>query len=529
MARKDLSGKTYNSWNIITPNMVDGKTKGWLCRCSCGSEKVVKNIATVINGSSTSCGCLKKQLLRSNNPMHNPEVARKVSLAHKNDPARRDIARRAAILAQGEHVKKKRIETNLARYGGASPASSSEVRAKMAATNYATYGHKAPAGSVSVIDKMRSTTFDRYGVENIMKLKSLAELISEKIKEGRRNAGVERVANGETVVDECLRLGVLPTTYRNWRREFGQEYAESKLYEDKVPWRSSLEKKTLDILKELEPLGVNVESWNKSIKGSGLAYKPDIKVTLNDRELYLDVDGLYWHADRDPEDELSRNKQYHAEKAAAFAQAGIRLLQFRENEIRDKHSIVLSILKHQLNTSERRFGARKLSMKKVPESEALNFLSDNHMMGSIRGATHNGLWLGNELLCVMSTKFFSDTSLLEIARFAVKKDVSIAGAFFKLLSAARMKHSNALKIVNFVDLRFHTGASSVLNGFNLTKIHVGFEWTDGKNVFNRRFCVADSINGISELQRSRDMGLYKLYDAGQAKYEQLLGVISDKI
>jgi hypothetical protein len=518
MAKKDLSGKIYSRWTIVSPNMVEGKTDGWLCRCNCGTEKIVNNISTVISGKSTSCGCFRREHLKNNNPMFCAETAAKVSELIKADPNRAQIIHKAAIAAQTNEVKDKRRATNMERYGGAAPASSRLVKSKIAATNYARYGGISPVSSDLVKSKIVNTTFSRYGVDNIMKLQSMAKTVGDKISATRRAKGTEKTSNGLCVVDECRSLGVLPTTYRNWRRLAGQEYAESKLYADKVQWRSALEKRTLDLFEPLSSLDVKIESWNKKVlESETLPYKPDIRLSLGASVVYVDVDGLYWHSDRGEDDQERRS--YHADKAAAFAQEGVRLIQFRENEIRDKSEIVLSIVKHSLNISSRRVGARELNLCPVNDNSARDFLSNNHIMGHVQGATHHGLYLDTELLAIMSTKFIKKNKALDIARFAVKKDTSVAGAFLKLLNNAKRLRTDADMVINFVDLRIHTGASSVVNGFTLESVHLGFEWTDGKNVFNRRHCVADAEHNISELQKSQDMGLYKLWNAGQARYE----------
>jgi hypothetical protein len=56
----DLTGKVFGKLTVVK---VSGKVKGaylWLCKCSCGKEKVTKS-QYLIKGDTRSCGCLHKE------------------------------------------------------------------------------------------------------------------------------------------------------------------------------------------------------------------------------------------------------------------------------------------------------------------------------------------------------------------------------------------------------------------------------------------------------------------------------------
>ena len=50
----DISGQTFGRWTVIQRVKVDH----WLCRCSCGTEKVCHG-SHIKSGRSRSCGCLR--------------------------------------------------------------------------------------------------------------------------------------------------------------------------------------------------------------------------------------------------------------------------------------------------------------------------------------------------------------------------------------------------------------------------------------------------------------------------------------
>lgn len=60
MIKIDALGKRFNRWLVVSESSERSNSKQvlWLCRCDCGTEKlVVYNSLT--NGYSRSCGCLK--------------------------------------------------------------------------------------------------------------------------------------------------------------------------------------------------------------------------------------------------------------------------------------------------------------------------------------------------------------------------------------------------------------------------------------------------------------------------------------
>jgi len=60
----DLTGQKFGRWTVISLddefNGIYGKIY-WLCRCSCGIEKVILS-ENLLSGDTKSCGCLRKEL-----------------------------------------------------------------------------------------------------------------------------------------------------------------------------------------------------------------------------------------------------------------------------------------------------------------------------------------------------------------------------------------------------------------------------------------------------------------------------------
>lgn len=59
--KKDLTGRRFGRWTVIRraplpKKAATGERNGWLCRCDCGTSRVVLN-RSLVDGSSRSCGC----------------------------------------------------------------------------------------------------------------------------------------------------------------------------------------------------------------------------------------------------------------------------------------------------------------------------------------------------------------------------------------------------------------------------------------------------------------------------------------
>jgi hypothetical protein len=66
---KDLTGMKFGRLTAIKIDHKKNNSNYWLFKCDCGSDFIKKG-AIVKNGHTSSCGCLKKDLLRDKNSTH---------------------------------------------------------------------------------------------------------------------------------------------------------------------------------------------------------------------------------------------------------------------------------------------------------------------------------------------------------------------------------------------------------------------------------------------------------------------------
>jgi len=70
-AKINITGLTFGRLTVLSESDLrtkDGKVK-WLCRCSCGIEKIISG-KELRNGDSRSCGCLERETLLKRNTKH---------------------------------------------------------------------------------------------------------------------------------------------------------------------------------------------------------------------------------------------------------------------------------------------------------------------------------------------------------------------------------------------------------------------------------------------------------------------------
>lgn len=72
---------------------------------------------------------------------------------------------------------------------------------------------------------------------------------------------------------------------------------------------------------------------------------------------------------------------------------------------------------------------------------------------------------------------------------------------------------------SFVLSNYGTGNFLLNQGFKLEKETLGWEWTDFKKTYNRLKCRANMDNRcLSQSEHAKELGLFKIYDAGQRLY-----------
>lgn len=230
----------------------------------------------------------------------------------------------------------------------------------------------------------------------------------------------------------------------------------------------------------------------------------EVDIYLPEYELGIEYHGLYWHS------EECKSSDYHQKKFLKAQDRGITLLQFFEDQWRDKRDICKSIILHELEETPHTIYARECSVERFEggSERVENFFKGNHLMGAggpFREAA--GLVYEGELVSCLTVRRSKHYEADEILRFAHKKFHHIPGALSRLLS--RFDEP----LVTYVDLMHGDGTGYKNMGFKEAhKTDPNYWYTDFScRIPRQRFQATDDK---SERQLAQESGVSRIYGAG---------------
>jgi hypothetical protein len=459
-------GDMHGFWKIIG-NIEDNYVECLCTGCSSISKKI--EYGSLLRNETRSCGCKERELYRQT-----------LQLRYGIDSP-----------LQSLDFQQKREKTTIEKYGAKYFTQSEEGKAKVKQTNQMRFGFDAPTQHPDIKHKAQLTRRKNQNSHPLL-------------------------SNQKTIRHYCQEAGIV--NYSHALLIFREQGEEAFLrYCDNY---TSNIYSTESALVALLSSHVAIEKYDKFPLEFNANRKPDFRLEENNKILYVNIDGLYWHSEKEKDD------KYHFDLQESFKNNNQVIFQFREDELRDKPLIVKSIILNHLGMSETRIFARKCIIKKVDSPTAQQFLLENHLMGPTFSKGY-GLYYNNTLVCLMTFK--KKGKGLDISRFCNKLGHSVVGGFSKLLKHIIKEFSPSF-IQSFLDLRYSTGASYERCGFKLEKIHLSWKWTDGKETFNRLSCKANmDKRRLSQKEYAKELGWYKIYDAGQAKFILDLNIKKDQL
>lgn len=254
----------------------------------------------------------------------------------------------------------------------------------------------------------------------------------------------------------------------------------------------------------------------------------EIDIFIPSFNLGIEVNGLYWHRDR----ENGRySRDYHLNKTRYCNEQGIRLLHFYDAEIDNKFNIVKAILENKLNLNSRKIYARNTEIKYIDKDIKKGFLKDYHMQGNDRSSIHIGLYVGDELLSVMTFGNRQITRSVdhELMRYCVKSGVNVVGGFSKMLKFYTRNHK-VHNIKTYADKRYSDGNVYRLNGFKHLRDSTPSYWyfTSREYILYHRYNFAKHLlkNKLenfdinkTEAENMSANNYFRIWDCGQCVFE----------
>ena len=452
---------------------------------------------------------------------------------------------------KNEEVRARATKTNLERYGVPVPSMNEGVRerlkdsintayaergvdivSKRRSTNISKYGHAAAACAECVKEKTKSTNLQRYGDEFFTRSERYKNLLpSERRGEIKGlSERTSRILRSKELLEEELANCNMSAILFSEKHGISSSTAYRWIHFHDIRGVISRSAQEMKVENLLSDHGFVFESNNRVSLGNG----SEIDVFVPSLSFGVECHGNLWHS-YNPDSKYFKgrsDKNYHRKKLEAAEAAGIRLMQFFEDEINDKFDIVSSMIMNAVGKSER-IHARKTEVKIIDSKVARAFCEANHINGYAQSKLQVGLFLGGSLVSVMTfspSRYEKLQGAWEIVRFCSILNHTVVGGASKLIAAARKLVGQEMTcLLTYADLMHGTGNGYKACGFKeIGRTEVGYFWYSDnggresrqkyqrhklEKVFNETFPNEMTENDIMFLK-----GYRKLYNAGNAKF-----------
>jgi len=471
-----------------------------------------------------------------------------------------------------KEAQKRREETMLKKYGVRNSHQTIESIEKAKQTNRERYGGVGFASN-ELAQKTQSTIKEKYNVDNIMKVKSVAQKIgvmstkknnperAKKISESlkgresklkgktwndifgvekakqliqkrREKAQKEFLQNFEKYLNEhnvelvgdyinafhevkfrCKTCNHIFTN--NWNN-VQQGYLCPKCY-PRNDGTSKPEKDICEFIKSLD------SSLTVDLNNNKIIHPKQIDIYIPEKKIGIEFNGLYWHSETHGKD-----RKYHLEKTLNCLQKNIQLIHIFEDEWLFKQDIVKNRLKQILNYFNGiKIYARKCIIKEIETKIKNEFLEKYHIQGKDSSVIKLGAYYNDKLLAVMtfshgniSKGSTTNKEIWELNRFCSNYDYHIPGIASKLLTYFKRNYKWE-EIFSYADRRWSIGNVYEKLGFELNSITQPNYWYIQGLHRIHRFGLRkrpDEPKNITEWELRQKEGYDRIWDCGNLKY-----------
>lgn len=293
----------------------------------------------------------------------------------------------------------------------------------------------------------------------------------------------------------------------------------SRCYKCHPVGKSNWELQVYDFVKEIA---------SDAVSGDKSVISPkEIDIYVPSKRLGIECHGLYWHSEAARSDD-EFDKRKHLSKFQLAQEKGVKLLQLFEDEWRDKRDICESMIRHRLGLDSVRCKTWSTKIVEMTTEEERNFFDRNHIAGytpskvSWSLVDRNGIRVA--ALSVRSPRHQSKyNNHIEVARFALEKDLNVPGGLSKLMAHASKwaKKEGYSSIMTYVDRRIGGGAGYAASGFEkVSETDVDYWYTDNELRYDRfKFRAQD---GKPEKLVAAQAKVHKIYGCGSIVFKKEL-------
>ena len=219
---------------------------------------------------------------------------------------------------------------------------------------------------------------------------------------------------------------------------------------------------------------------------------------------------------------VTRSARVQAQRA--LEKQGIRLLRVFSNEWEQHKDLVQSMLLHKLGATTTKIMGRDTEVREVPTKEAVAFLDQNHLQGTVGSKIKLGCYHKDQLVALATfglQRYGGVEHAFELLRFANLQGHYVVGGFSKLLAHFR-RHYQAQHLISFADRRWSAGGMYESSGFKLTR-------TSTPNYFYFRPEEPHNLRSRVAFQKHKLQALLPAFDPAKSEVENMVANGWDRI
>lgn len=422
-AFKDLTGQQFGDWKVLEY----AGNRMWKCQCQC-KLGTIRNVHgySLISGKSTSCGHPKKD---------GNEV--KVGSIIENWTVLED-------LGNGKFRCK-------CKCGNEGIVNVSSLR----------YGYSKSCGCMQ--GELKSNTL----------IKKYGEVATNKIDNPRQPWQIDLATNKEALIsyiDKFNKTKDRKPTVKELSEALGiQKSATLKLIhkfeiDELINFYEFTSNGEIEVREFIQSIYNGTILYNKQ---NILNTRQELDIYIPDLKLAIEFNGNYWHCS------ILKDKKYHQNKTISAAKQGIRLVHIFEYEWNNEDSQrkIKDILRSIIERDKQRvLYARKLEIREIENSEAIEFCNKNHLQNGINSKVSIGLYNDTELVGTMTfgkNRYKKNTDEWEMYRLAYKAGTVITGGAERMLKYFITRY-HPTEIISYCDISKFTGNVYTRLGFKAT-------------------------------------------------------------
>lgn len=535
-------GDRFGEWEVLS---YEGNKK-YLCRCSCGTEKLVLR-GNLLNGSSTSCGHNKnhygdltgKQInewtvLGKEGYLYKCQCScGKIQLVGQKDL----MSGRSKQCGHGYNIRTDITGQKFGKWTVLKYLGNQMYLCQCSCENHTTKairkadllnGHSTQCGC-SKHDKAQQTLLERYGDIGPNRVNN--PRTPEQIK------AVQQKENLKAFILEHSDLGVIPQTDLATLLGVGLQRASALVreygLEDLVQFNCTQSEDERNLARWLQSdLGCKVVTRDRQLLDG-----KEIDIYLPDYKIGIEYNENYWHS------YPVKDMNYHQDKSIQAAKVGIRLIHIFEYEWKD--SKIQEKIKNYLyaivkSDSIDRIYARNTVVSEISPAEQYKFQDKYHLQGRATASVHLGIYYDadkdkKDLLGIMTfgKPRFNSQYEYELVRMCFKPKVSVVGGAQKMFKHF-LDMYKPKQILTYSDISKFTGGVYKQMGMRVIQDNPmtvpNYVWVrpQDSSFLNRYQTTKQKLidSGLGSDDQTEDdimtwSGYVKVYGCGQLKYEYI--------